>query len=333
MATIVDVAQLAKVSIASVSRYLNSPEMLRPEKPERNRAGIEELEFQPSRLAVSMRTNKTNTIALIIPSLTNLCYIDIYGALRDRLLKRGYTVNLYTTERDEDELRRSLDSLHQHHYDGVVIAYLDEIGVRRMLEQMEREIPMVLITSDPSQENISNVFLDARDAIFKATRHLLDIGCQRIGYVGGAPNSIIAVEKYQGFSSAMRQAGMDTENCPIYYGRKQHFSSGINAINDFLRRGPLPDGIVCETDDVGIGCIKQLKHHKIAIPREVAVSSMNNISIIQSYEPELTTVAPPLEEMIETTTDLLLTLIQNRQAPRTRVPFQGRLIVRNSTVE
>lgn len=333
MATIVDVAQLAKVSIASVSRYLNSPEMLRPEMQERIRAAIEELEFQPSRLAVSMRTNRTNTIALIIPSLTNLCYIDLYGSLRDDLLKRGYTVNLYTTERSEDELRRSLDSLHQHHYDGVVIAYLDEIGVRRMLERMEQEIPMVLITSDPSQESISNVFLDARDAIFKATRHLLEIGCRRIGYVGGAPDSIIAVEKYQGFSAALRDSGMSASNCSVYYGTKQHFSCGMDAINDFLRRGQLPDGIVCETDDIGIGCIKQLKHYKIAIPHEVAVSSMNNISIIRSYEPELTTVAPPLKEMTETATELLLTLIRDRQAPRTRVAFQGELIVRNSTVE
>ena len=108
--TIRDIAQEAQVSVSSVSRYLHSPGMLRPEMQKRIREVIELHNYRPSHLAVSMRTRQTRNIALIIPSLTNLYYLDLYGMIRSVILKRGYRVGLYTTEKDSEALKKCLGS-------------------------------------------------------------------------------------------------------------------------------------------------------------------------------------------------------------------------------
>lgn len=332
MITIQDIAKEAHVSVSSVSRYLNSPGMLRPEMQERIREVIERYNYRPSNLAVSMRTRQTRNIALIIPSLTNLYYLDLYGMIRSVILQRGYTVSLYTTEKNEESLKKCLDQLPQQHYDGVILAFLDEASTQRMLLRTQKKIPMVLITSDPSQEQINNIFLDARDAMYKAATHLISLGRRRLAFVGGAADSVIAAEKYKGFLDALRENDLMSESQNLFNGVKQHFSTGIDAIDAFHAQGIAPNGIVCTTDDIGIGCIKQLLHYQVDIPGETAIVAMNNISMLQSYEPELTTIAQPLDQIAEAAVNLLLKNIQNRDAEKRRIVFQGHLIVRSSTV-
>ena len=206
--TIRDIAQEAQVSVSSVSRYLHSPGMLRPEMQKRIREVIELHNYRPSHLAVSMRTRQTRNIALIIPSLTNLYYLDLYGMIRSVILKRGYRVGLYTTEKDSEALKKCLDQLPQQHYDGVIIAFLDEADSQRMLLRTQKKIPMVLITSDPAQEQINNIFLDARNAMYTATAHLISLGRHKLSFVGGSPDSVIAAEKYKGFLDALTENGL-----------------------------------------------------------------------------------------------------------------------------
>mgnify|MGYP001035113358 CR=1 FL=1 len=330
--TIRDIAQEAQVSVSSVSRYLHSPGMLRPEMQKRIREVIELHNYRPSHLAVSMRTRQTRNIALIIPSLTNLYYLDLYGMIRSVILKRGYRVGLYTTEKDSEALKKCLDQLPQQHYDGVIIAFLDEADSQRMLLRTQKKIPMVLITSDPAQEQINNIFLDARNAMYTATAHLISLGRHKLSFVGGSPDSVIAAEKYKGFLDALTENGLTVKNENFFNGQRQHFSTGIDAIEAFRAQGIVTDGIVCTTDDIGIGCIKQLLHYQVDIPEETAVVSMNNISMLQSYEPELTTIAQPLDKISEAAVNLLMENIQNKDTEKQRIVFQGHLIVRSSSV-
>lgn len=333
MATIKDVAKAARVSVASVSRYFNAPEMVKPETRSRIAEAIKKLDYQPNALAVSMRTRQTQNIALIIQSITNMYYIDLYGALRDAVQSLGYSLSLFTTERNENELRKTIDNVLRNNYAGVILGFLDEPGVQRDLERLSRELPLVLITCDPSQDTIDNIFLDARDGIRVSTEHLLSIGKKRIAYIGAAPNSVISTEKYIGYSSTLEAAGLAIDSRLVLHGARQHFSTGMEAVAAFLALPSRPDGIVCATDDIGIGCIKQLLVNKVAMPDEVAVAAFNGISVLHSYEPELTTVAQPIRMMADTAVRMLMSRMKNETAPPIRrIVVRGALTIGNSSV-
>ncbi len=333
MATIKDVARAARVSVASVSRYLNAPDMVREETRERIADAIRMLDYQPSALAVSMRTRQTQDIALIIQSITNMYYIDLYGALRDIAEKHAYSLSLFTTDRDENRLRKILDNVVRNNYAGIILGFLDEPGVQLELERVSRETPLVLITCDPSQRTIDNIHLDARDGLEKATDHLLSIGKKRIAYIGAAPDSVISTEKYIGYAGTLERAGRKVNQKLVFHGAQQHFSTGMEAVRDFLALPEPPDGIACATDDIGIGCIKQLLVSRIPIPQDVAVVGFNGISVLHSYEPELTTVAHPIPDMADTAIRMLLDRIRgDAPAAARRIVVKGELTVNNSTV-
>ena len=333
MATIKDVAKAAQVSVASVSRYLNAPALVKTETRERIARAVKKLNYQPSALAVSMRTRQTQNIALIIQTITNMYYIDLYGALRDAADRHSHSVSLFTTERNEAALRKTLDNVLRNNYAGVILGFLDEPGVQRDLERLAKTLPLVLVTCDPSQETIDNVYLDARDGMFQAATHLFSIGRKRIAYVGAAPNSVISTEKYIGYTAALEAAGKSVDPKLVFHGARQHFSSGMEGTAHFLSLPERPDGIVCTTDDIGIGCVKQLLINKVPIPDAIAVASFNGISVLQSYEPELTTVAQPVQMMADTAIRMLMDRVRGGtpKAAR-RVVVRGKLEVRNSSV-
>ena len=330
--TIIDVAKEANVSIASVSRYLNSPLMLNADKAERIRDAIKKFNYRPNAIAASMRTQKTKMIALIIPSFTNMYYIDLYSAVREVTLKRGYSLDLYTTERDPDELRRILEQIPQRNFDGTIVAFLDEADTRDALLAAQERSPLVLLTSDPRQRRFNHVYIDACDALYKVTRHLVSLGRKRIAFISGAADSVISREKLRGVQAALRESGRSIDAQYIFYGQRQHFKSGIAGATEFLSLRKRPDGIVCATDDIGIGCMKKLLQEGIRIPEEIAVASFNGISVLQSLEPEITTAAQPLPEMANALFDLLLESMNDAEMQLRRIAFKAELKVRNSTV-
>lgn len=333
MATIKDVAAAANISVASVSRYLNAPDMVREETRNRIAAAIKKLNYQPSALAVSMRTRQTQNIALIIQTITNMYYIDLYGALREAVNRHSYSLSLFTTERNEAELRKIIDNVQRNNYAGVILGFLDEPGVQHDLQKLGQAMPLVLITCDPSQDALDNIFLDARDGIFRAAEHLFSIGKKRIAYIGAALDSVISTEKYIGYASALEKAGIGINPKLVFHGARQHFSTGMEGTEDFLALPQPPDGIVCSTDDIGIGCIKRLLVGKVAIPDAIAVAGFNGISVLQSYEPELTTVAQPIRMMADTAVQMLMERVKGA-SPRAakRVVVRGKLIVGGSSV-
>ncbi len=333
MATIKDVAKAANVSVASVSRYLNAPEMVKEETRERIATAIKELRYQPSPLAISMRTRQTQDIALIIQSITNMYYIDLYGALRDTTEKYSYSLSLYTTDRDENRLRKILDNVVRNNYAGVILGFLDEPGVQRELEELSQKTPLVLITCDPSQTTIDNIYLDARDGLSKAVEHLLATGKKRIAYIGAAPNSVISTEKYIGYSHALARAGYSVDPKLVFHGARQHFSTGMEGTKAFLSLAEPPDGIVCATDDIGIGSIKQLLVSGVSMPEQIAVVGFNGISVLHSYEPELTTIAQPIQMMADTAVQMLMERVKNNTGRAARqVVVKGELEINNSSV-
>lgn len=307
MIKIKNVAEYAGVSISSVSRYLNAPDSLREETRVKVQKAVEELNYSPNPLARSLRTKTTNTIAFVIPSLTNLYYVDLFSCLHRAATDMGYTVNMLTTNHDENLLRKYLRELPAQNIAGIIIAFLDEDGVVDDIRSVQLHMPVVLITSMPNRQDFNSVFVDALEGEMRATQHIIEKGCKRIAFVGGLKDNGPVKEKLRGFEAAMRKNNIPVDADLLFFDRN-HFTTGFWAVRDFMAKDKLPDGIVCATDDIAIGCVKYLVHNGYQVPKDVKVIGFNGISLINAYEPSITSIRHP----IEATSEEVVKLLHNR---------------------
>lgn len=329
MVRIKDVAELAGVSVSSVSRFLNAPETLKEETRKKVEQAVTSLQYFPSLIARSLRTKATQTIAFIIPSLDNLYYVDVFGALRQEASKKGYTVNLVTTGHDHDTLRRYLNDLSAQSVDGAVIGFLDDDEVIGDMRIAQKRLPIVLLTSTSGREEFNSIFVDAMEGEMRATQHLIDCGCRRIAFVGGIMNGP-TIEKKKGFEAAMRRNNLPIDP-ELYFFKHNHFITGFWAVREFVTRGKEPDGIVCATDDIAMGCVKHLIRSGYKVPEDVKVIGFNGISLVDIYEPSISSLRHPIHRTAEEAVELLHERILYPNGKTRQVSLYTSLVVNTST--
>ena len=331
MAVIKDVAALAGVSTGTVSKYLNNPQSLKKETKKRVEEAILQLKYKPSPLAQSMRTGKTNTVAVIVPDIINPFFAELYNHIRLSASLSGYTSILYTTEDNPYILKDCLSVVSMRQLDGIILCFLDEDEtVEALIKDMQSQTPIVLLGWDMSNTKFNSVIVDVFEGIFKATQHLIDQGHKNIAYVGGPENDRISVEKYQGYARAMASAGYEIYPSQVFR-LSYTLQSGYQAARRLTMQPQLPAALVAENDILAIGSMKFFLQNKIHIPEDISVIGFDNIPLSLMYEPSLSTVSLPVEEMGKEAVQLLLRRINRTVSKNTQVVLKTRLIVRNST--
>lgn len=338
MPVIKDVAKLAGVSTGTVSKYLNNPASLKEDTRRRVEAAIQTLQYKPNPLARSMRTGRSNSLAVLTPDIANPFFAEIYNAIRSSAVQNGYTPILFTTADDLEILRDYLSHMSVRQVDGIILCFLDENEtIKSFIQDIQSQIPLVLISWDLQITAFSSVVVDVFEGSYKATAHLTGLGHRDIAYISGPENSKISREKYNGFCKAMQEAG-----CPVRPAYKfcggYNLQSGYRAARAFTMLPQAPTAIVAANDILAIGCLKYLLRQKIRIPEEMAVIGFDDISLAAMYEPSLSTIALPIAAIGGEAVKSLLARIahpfprRRAHAGKTRqVILKTELIVRNST--
>ena len=330
MAVIRDVAKKAGVAISTVSKYLNKPEELTDEYKARVEKAIKELNYKPNPLARSMRTNKTNFIALIVPDMENAFYSEIYNSVRIAAYKIEYTPILYTTDENLDLLNAYIDNVSGQHADGLILCFLDEDEIMGRFEEIQHEIPITLLSWDIENTHFNSIIVHLFDCIYQATKHVIDIGRKKIAYVGGPANSRISKEKFNGYKKAMDEAGLKIREEYLSDG-KYRFQTGYRNAMKFMQLFEKPDGIVCANDVLAIGCVKYLTRNGFTVPEDIAVIGIDGIQLGNLYDPSISTVAMPIREIGEAVVDMLINKIKKPGSRNRQLIFDSKLIVRKST--
>lgn len=322
---------MARVSASSVSRYFNTPELLAGETKQRIEEAIKQLNYKPNMVARTLRTQKSNKIAMIIPTISNMLYIDLYQELQRAAMEKGLTVMIFPIENTWEMLVKYLDEIPQMDFDGLIVCYLDEENIVEKLRQTQENIPLVLLSNDPYKTGFNMAFMNVHEAIYQSTNYLLNQGRERIAFVGAKKDSLILKEKYKGYRLALERAGHAFNPDYEFIGKINHFQTGFIAMHKFLGLVEIPDGIVCANDDIAIGCIKQLQANHIHIPDQVAVIGLNGISILNTYAPSISSIVQPIGQISRTMIDMLVENIKFPHAKKKRVDFKGKLVARGST--
>jgi LacI family transcriptional regulator len=328
MATIKEVAALAGVSVATVSRVLNKNGYVNKDTEGKIVKAIKQLQYEPSSLARGLAGKSMATIALILPDITNPFFPEMAKAVENTCRQHGYSVFLCNAD-DQAFMESSyIDLLKRRNIDGIIIA-TSSLGKSEAIHMENSGIPFVVLDRAPAGEMSSMVRSNNFKGSTLAVTHLLGVGCRKIAHIYGPQDIITANERMIGYEDAVKHFPWYTPSLMVP-GDFQ-IKGGMEATERLLERHPDVDGIYAGNDLMAIGALKTLQRNGIKVPEQVAVCGFDGIAITQVTEPEITTVAQPIFEMGKLATQLLIKKINGEITGNEIHELDVTLIARRST--
>lgn len=327
--TIKDVAQRAQVSVQTVSAVINH----KPEITDRTRArvleAISELGYRPYKVARSLRTRQTHTLALIVPDIVNPSFAALASAAEDCAHAHSYSLMVYNTHDDVERESSYIQGAVQSWVDGVLfVASGDRMPALDMLQSAG--IPSVALDRIPAGYNGPVVKLDHRAVGRLAAAHLVALGHTRIAHISGPRTLQVGRERFEGFYQGMRAAGLEPDERWIEEG-DWGCEEGYRAMKRMLRRRPYPTALFAASDRMAIGAMRAAHEAGLVVPDDLSVIGVDNIEVSAFITPPLTTIVQPYARMGTLAVQMLLDLLEDRLPDPMRTFIQPELVERQSS--
>ena len=328
--TIRDVARVAEVHPGTVSRALNEQTraLVNPDTAERVLRAAEELGYRPNPIARGLKTNRSFTVGVVIPDLTNPLFPPIMRGIEDRLAGAGYTALIVNTDNDGDRERSQIKAMRARQVDGFIAA------TARLDHELLAEVagtPLVLVNRNFEDRSVPAVAVDDRVGIGLAVAHVSALGHHRIGHLAGPQNVSTGHRRYLGFLDAMRGADLEVPDGAISFTTALTEPEGARSCAELLERQPGVTAIVAGNDRLAIGCYDTLTAQGLQCPQDVSVVGFNDMPFVDRLRPPLTTVRVPQREIGTAAADLLLQLLAEPSQPAREILLEPSLVIRAST--
>jgi LacI family transcriptional regulator len=329
MATIREVAESAGVSYATVSHVINNTRLVSPETRERVIAAMDALNYRPNALARSLRQGKTNTLGLVLPDSANPFFAEISRSIEDEAFKKGYSVFLCNTELDTQRELFYVDVLSKKQVDGIIfVAAGDQADSLEFL--VGRNMPVVMVDRDVPNVEVDAVLTDNQLGGYLATRHLLELGHQRIACISGPSSITPSAERMIGYRKALEESGLSYDEKLVLRG-DYHAQSGMEITHSILKMNPRPTAIFALNDLMALGALRAAAEAGCSVPGDLAVVGYDDLEIARFTNPPLTTIAQPKKEIGVKAIELLVDRISRKDRAPSRLVLPPELIVRRST--
>jgi LacI family transcriptional regulator len=324
--TIGEVAELAKVSPTTVSHVLSGNRPVAAATRSRVEHAIAELGYRPNGLARSLRIQRSDTIALIIPDITNPFYPVLARGLDDAMAGRYRTLICNTDARRERELEFAAD-VSDRLVDGIVIVAF-RIEASDLSDILANGMPVVSLGENVDDPRVDVVLTDNEHGAFEATLHLLQKGHRRTGMIRGAEGTGLLRET--GYLRALEAEGVPFDPELSVIGGWTRLG-GSEAMRSLLALEDPPTGVFCANDLMAIGAMDAAREAGLTLPRDLALVGYDDIEAASLIHPALTTVVNPAYEAGRTAGDLLLDRMSGRHTgDRREVVLRSRLVERES---
>lgn len=330
--TIQDVARHASVSAATVSRVLSSPERVTEATRERVHAAVRDTGYTMNQAARSLRLKTARTILMAAPNIGNPFYSTILDAVISEAAVRGYSV-LVASRIGDDPNRWLSDYLLSNRADGLLL-FDGSLDTNRLhgLRDDGVALPLVAAYDEIPDAKVHSVITDNRDAAKRAVRYLIELGHTRIGHVIGPSRNASTNERFIGFTEAMNEAGLPIRPEWLFQGT-YNMESGTAAAEHLLAASELPTAVFSGNDEMALGLIHRLRLEAIDCPRDISVIGFDDIAVARFFDPPLTTMRQPREEIGCMATRSLIDIIEGvtPEDEPVHVVLTADLVVREST--
>jgi LacI family transcriptional regulator len=311
--TLDDVAKMAGVSTATVSRCLNSPDRVVKATRERVQSAVDALGYTPNFAARVMAAKRSFTIGAIIPTMENAIFARGLQAFQEELHQRGYTLlvssSAYKPEIEEEQIRtliaRGADGLLLigHDRDPEIYDFLDQ-----------RNIPALVAWSYLPDSKLPSVGFDNRAAMFDLASHVIGLGHTRIGVISArVDGNDRARLRVQGIREAVADRGLEANNLTVIE-TSYEIENGAKAFSDLMNAATPPTAILCGNDVLAVGALRQAQKMGLDVPGDVSITGFDDIELARIVSPALTTVHVPHREMGHKAALQLIEMVENQTA-------------------
>lgn len=324
-ATSYDVARLAGVSQSAVSRCFAPGGSIAPATKERIVKAATELGYRPNALAQGLISGRTNLVAILISSLTNLYYPEVLAQLTQRLTEHDTRVLLFalTSESEVDEV---LDQVWRHSVDGVISAA--RLSDAQLQMFADHRIPVVLYNRMPTSAQAGSVCCDSAAGERELVMRLLAGGHRRYGIIAGPLDSYVGEERRRAAIETLAKAGID--DVPLVRGDFS-YESGRQGLRDLLAQDQSMEAVICVSDLMAIGAIDAARREfGRTIPDDLSIVGFDGSGPASWSSYDVTSIRQPVRRMTEAVVQMLTELIEDREIPSERRLFAGQFVAGSS---
>jgi LacI family transcriptional regulator, galactose operon repressor len=317
MVTIKDVARLAGVSVATVSRVYNDSHLVRQETRERVRRVAEQLGYSPHGAARSLITSRTHTLGVLLPDLYGEFFSEVIRGIDQASQRQGYHLLVSSARDDLESALRSM----RGRVDGLIVMSpdLDAGASRRSLPE---RFPVVLLNCPPSDAAYDSIGIANFDGAHAMVRHLAGLGHRRIALIRGAEQNFDAAERLRGYRAALTELGLEQRHSLELPGDFSE-AAGFAAAQWILGNGDRPTAVFAANDGMAIGALSAFREAGLRIPEDIAMAGFDDIPMARYVDPALTSVHVDISALGERATVRLLALIRE---PADREPRRETLL-------
>ncbi|MET3599761.1 LacI family DNA-binding transcriptional regulator [Martelella mangrovi] len=327
-----DVAKVAGVSTATVSRTLKRPEKVREETRLKVMKAVEETGFVPNDLARMFRTRESRTVILLVRDISNPFYLDIYKGVEEEAFAAGYKVLMGDARDDDERITHYVDAVREGHADGLILM----VGhfPKEMLVCPEKLPPMVVALEQIEHLELPTVRVDNVAAAREAVSYLIDQGHRRIVHLTGPLDEYLGQARLEGYRQALTQAKLPVDEALILPGDFS-LNCGYQQMMKLQESGASFSAVFASSDQMAIGAAGALREKGLNIPSDVSLVGFDDTLIASVFYPPLTTVFQPRREIGRAAMALMVETLQSAgdgsDLPSDRL-FPTQITVRSSVV-
>ncbi len=326
--TIKDVAKLAGVSVASVSRALNGHANVTRDTYRRIMQAAQQLHYVPNGAARSLITRRTQTIGALLPDLHGAFFSELIRGLDRAARTRGWHLLVSSSHDDADEAAAAVQAM-RGRVDGMLVMS-PHANPDFLSDNLPPALPTVLMNTGSTDRRHVRLTLDNHGGAFAMTRHLLAGGYQRIAFIRGPDGNVDAAERLRGYRQAMGELVDGCMDCCL--PGDFHEASGYRAGRALLEKRPRPQAVFAANDMMAIGCLAAFREAGIDVPGDIALAGFDDIPMARYMTPPLSTVRVRIAQFGERALAELIDAIEHpgaRPAREDIVPTE--LVVRASS--
>lgn len=330
MSNIREVARLAGVSVATVSRALKAPEVVSPKTRALVLEAVEEAGYRPNLLAQKFSSGKSFAVVVLVPNVANPFFSRVIRGIEQAAQERGYSVLLGDTQGKPEREHVYASMALTNQADGLI-----QLDCRYPFAEKDSavasSVPLVnaceRITDDGTYPIVE---LDNQGAARAITKHLVQLGHSRIGVITGPIHSPIVRDRLAGFRSVLQESNLEFDEALVVKGEFT-MSSGEQGATALLLAKKPPSAMFCMNDEMAIGAIHSIKKAGLRVPEDISVAGFDNIEFSSFTDPPLTTINQPAEELGRRAMETLHQIIEDKSIRASRLMLSFDLVAREST--
>lgn len=323
--TVKEIAAAAKVSVATVSRALQRPELVSEKTRERINEVVKRLGYTPNALARNLRTSRTRLIVALLPDIANPFFSEVIRGIEQVAYEKGYSVLLGETQSNLVREQAYADMVAARQVDGMITMFHRVPAI-----PMDGRLPLVNACEYVKDSAISSVYVDNVAAAESAIDYLVALGHRDIAFIAGPSSSPICVDREQGYHLALRRANIAANPALTAVGDFS-IEAGERAIEMLRAQGRTFSAVFCSNDEMAIGAMRALSSAGLRIPDDVSVVGFDDIRFSRYTTPPLTTISQPKNALGREAMTMLIEILNDPEVPPRKRVLSAELVVRGST--